>query len=108
MRHRGRSQPRIADRHLRKLYWIAKRQRVKLTQLLNLIIATALEELAQAPDLSDGGHITSATGHSRAQQRHPEQGFHQGTKVPSQASDRHRLPRADTRRHHHHHNAVQR
>jgi hypothetical protein len=28
--------------------------------------------------------------------------------VPSQASDHHRLPRADTRRHHHHHNAVQR
>jgi len=79
MRHRGRSQPRIADRHLRKLYWIAKRQRVKLTQLLNLIIATAIEDLAQAPDLSDGGHITSATGHSRARQRHPERGFHHGT-----------------------------
>ena len=88
MRHRGRYQPRIADRHLRKLYWIAKRQGVKLTQLVNLIMATAIEELDQAPDLGNERPMTSATGHSRARQRH-------------------HLPRSATRRHHHHHHAVQ-
>ena len=53
MSHRGLYQPRIADQHIRKLYAIAKRQGVPMTKLLNLIVATAIEELEHAPDLCD-------------------------------------------------------
>ena len=53
MSHRGLYQPRIADEHIRKLYHLAKRHGVKMTQLLNLIVATAIETLEQAPDVCD-------------------------------------------------------
>ncbi len=57
MSQRGLYQPRIHDQHIRKLYHIAKRQRVPMTKLLNLIVATAIEELEHAPDLCDEVHV---------------------------------------------------
>jgi hypothetical protein len=53
MSQRGLYQPRIRDQHIRKLYHIARRQGVPMTKLLNLIVATAIEELEHAPDLCD-------------------------------------------------------
>ena len=53
MSRKGLYTPRLADEHIRKLYWIAKRQRLKMTQLLNLIVAVAIEELEHAPDICD-------------------------------------------------------
>ena len=51
MSDRGLYQPRIADEHIRKLYWIAKRQGLKMTKLLNLIVAVAIEGLEHAGDV---------------------------------------------------------
>ncbi len=42
---KGLYQPKIADAHIRKLYRIAKQHGMKMTQLLNLIVVTAIEEL---------------------------------------------------------------
>ena len=53
----GLYQPRIADEHISKLYHIAKRQGVPMTKLLNLIVATAIEELERAPDVCDEPRI---------------------------------------------------
>jgi len=57
MRHRGLYQPRIHDTHIRKLYHLAKRHGVSITTLLNLIVATAIEELEHAPDLCDAPRV---------------------------------------------------
>jgi len=80
MSHRGHAQPRIAEAHLRKLSSLATRYGMSMTHLLNLIVATALEELEQAADVCDEGK----TAHT-----------------PSRAHDRHRLPRAVAVRHRH-------
>jgi hypothetical protein len=50
---KGLYQPKIADGHIRKLYHIAKRQGLKMTVLLNHIVATAIEELEREPDTCD-------------------------------------------------------
>src|SRR6266446_10829606 len=42
---KGRAQPRIADEHIRTLSRLAKRQGGTMTTLLNLIVATALDDL---------------------------------------------------------------
>jgi len=55
---KGLYQPKIADEHIRKLYHIAKRQGLKMTTRLNLIVATGLEELDRAPDICDEPAIT--------------------------------------------------
>ena len=53
MAHKGLYQPRIADEYIRKLYHLAKRHGVKMTQLLNLIVSTAIDELEHGGDLCD-------------------------------------------------------
>ena len=53
MSKKGLYQPQIADEHIRKLYWMAKRQGVRMTQLLNLIVAVAIEELESAGEICD-------------------------------------------------------
>lgn len=53
MGRRGLYQPQIADEHIRKLYHLAKKYGVKMTQLLNLIVSVAIEELEGAPDVCD-------------------------------------------------------
>ena len=65
MRPRAHTQPRLAEVHLRRLAHLATRYGVSMTDLLNLIVATALEDLEQAPARGDDGHTPS-----RAHDRH--------------------------------------
>jgi len=51
--HKGLYQPRIADASIRKLYYLAKRHGIKMTQLLNLIVSTAIAELEHSGDVCD-------------------------------------------------------
>ena len=64
MAHKGLYQPRIADASIRKLYHIAKRHGVKMTQLLNLIVSTAIDELEQDADRCDDALGVSGVAHS--------------------------------------------
>ena len=78
---KGRSQPRIADEHIRTLSRLAKRQGVTMTTLLNLIVATALEDFQQAlhlgdeppraPTLAPGGQGRGLEGGTRPQAHAP-------------------------------------
>jgi hypothetical protein len=45
--------PQLHEQNVRKLYHIAKRQSIKMTTFLNLIVSVVLEELERAPDLCD-------------------------------------------------------
>jgi hypothetical protein len=61
---KGLYQAKIADAHIRTLYRIAKRQGVKMTTLLNLIVATAIEELDNAANLCDEPSATPIVAQS--------------------------------------------
>lgn len=65
MSSRGLYQPQIADEHIRKLYHIAKRYGLKMTKLLNLIVAVAIEELEHAGDVCDEPSVTPTVAQSR-------------------------------------------
>jgi len=105
MSHRGHAQPRIAEAHLRKLSSLATRYGMSMTHLLNLIVATALEELEQAADVSDEGKMARSTVQGHAHRLQPEGVRRPGdtAHTPSRAHDRHRLPRAVAVRHRQHH-----
>ena len=104
IRQRGRPQPRIAEAHLRKLSSLATRYGIQMTHLLNLIVATALEELEQAADVGDEGKMARSTVQGQAHRLQPEGVRRPGdtAHTPSRAHDRHRLPRSGVVRHRHH------
>ena len=103
MRHRERAQLRLAEAHLRTLAHLAKRHGMTMTDLLNLIVATALEDLEQAPAICDDAQTLHSMVHGRTRERHPVQGRRHGPAghTPSRAHDRHRLRRVVTIRQHH-------
>src|SRR5712691_10875628 len=70
IRQRGRPQPRIAEAHLRKLSSLATRYGIQMTHLLNLIVATALEELERAADVCDEGKTARSAGQDHRRELH--------------------------------------
>ncbi len=101
MHPRVHTQPRLAEANLRRLADLAKHHGVSMTDVLNLIVATALEDLEQAPTLCDDGDTRRSPRHGRARQHHTTQGRHHGTAghAPSRAHDRHRVPPTPSTRH---------
>ena len=98
------STPPLHEQNIRTLDQYAHQLNMPTTHLLNLIVATALEELTRASDLCDEEPVTRGTGQSRPRWRHPERCRRPGdtAHTPSRAHDRHRLPRSGVVRHRHH------
>src|SRR2546425_3011472 len=83
------STPPLHEQHLRTLDQYAHQLHVPMTHLLNLIVATALEELEQAADVCDQGETARSAVQGHAHRRHPERFRRPGdtAHTPSRAHD---------------------
>ena len=99
------STPPLHEQHIRTLDQYAHRLKMSMTHLLNLIVATALEELERAADVTDAEKTARRTGQDHAHRLQPEGVRRPGdtAHTPSRVHDRHRLPRAVAVRHRQHH-----
>jgi hypothetical protein len=71
MSQHGLYQPKIADEHIRQLYQWAKRLEIPMTRLVNLLLAHAIERLAQGAEYVSESPAHDSPRKKRTKQRTP-------------------------------------